>query len=67
MVLTRLYVMPACLNYSPAVLSGRIGRTVSVKAAILKLLFVLRNSSEEDDFLLISGKGMPVPRGWIIG
>lgn len=67
MVLTRLYVMPACLNYSPAVLSGRIGRTVSVKAAILKLLFVLRNSSEENDFLLISGKGMPVPRGWIIG
>lgn len=66
-VLTSLYVMPACLNYSPAVLSGRIGRTVSVKAAILKLLFVLRNSSEENDFLLIYGKGVPVPRCWIIG
>ena len=66
-VLTRLYVMPACLNHSPAVLSGRIGRTVSVKAAILKLLFVLRNSSEENDFLLIYGKGVPVPRCWIIG
>lgn len=66
-VFASLYVLPACLDYSPAVLSGRIGRTVSVKTSVLKLLFVLWNSSEEDNFFLIDGKSMAVPRRWAIG
>lgn len=66
-ILTRLYVLPACLNDPPVIFCSWIGRTVGVKAAILKLLFVFRNSSEENNFFLIDGKSMSVPRCWIIG
>lgn len=67
MIFTSLYVLSTCLNNSPVVLCGRIGWAISVKATILKLLFIFRNPSKENNVFLIDSKRMPVPWCWIIG